>query len=226
MSDLMRGSFQGTDPGAGAGLARDEKNAGTFVEFYFNEFTQRDHCRMEFPGNKLTVWDQPVREKDKQLYRPQWQAYKEGKSRFSGQTMLENWGQMDRGSVPVYKSMHINTVEHLAMLPDVNLKDFPPGFGGTARRHREMAQEFLARKEKEAISADAMEAARQSQAVAEQAIAEAQALREQVAAMQSEPAAQADYPRHAGGPWYYLSNGEKVKGKDAAHEAEEVLKAA
>ena len=31
------------------------------------------------------------------------------------------------------------------------------------------------------------------------------------------------YPKHAGGPWYELSNGERVKGKEAALEAEAAL---
>ena len=32
------------------------------------------------------------------------------------------------------------------------------------------------------------------------------------------------YPKHTGGGYYELSNGEKVQGKDAAIEAEEALK--
>ncbi len=33
-----------------------------------------------------------------------------------------------------------------------------------------------------------------------------------------------EYPKHTGGGYYELSNGEKVQGKDAAIEAEEALK--
>ncbi|MED4699623.1 hypothetical protein P9436_11210 [Lysinibacillus capsici] len=33
-----------------------------------------------------------------------------------------------------------------------------------------------------------------------------------------------DYPKHTGGAWYSLSNGEKVKGKSEAFEAEAALK--
>ena len=33
-----------------------------------------------------------------------------------------------------------------------------------------------------------------------------------------------EYPKHIGGGYYELSNGEKVKGKDEALKAEEVLK--
>lgn len=35
---------------------------------------------------------------------------------------------------------------------------------------------------------------------------------------------QEDYPKHTGGGYYELSSGEKVKGKDAAIEAEKALK--
>jgi hypothetical protein len=33
-----------------------------------------------------------------------------------------------------------------------------------------------------------------------------------------------EFPRHVGGPWYLLSNGEKVKGKLTADQAEAELK--
>lgn len=33
----------------------------------------------------------------------------------------------------------------------------------------------------------------------------------------------AEYPVHLGGPWYELSSGEKVKGKEAAEDAEMAL---
>lgn len=35
---------------------------------------------------------------------------------------------------------------------------------------------------------------------------------------------QEDFPKHTGGGWYELSNGEKVKGKDEAVKAENQLK--
>lgn len=34
-----------------------------------------------------------------------------------------------------------------------------------------------------------------------------------------------EYPKHTGGAWYELSNGEKVQGKEEAFAAEEALKA-
>lgn len=34
-----------------------------------------------------------------------------------------------------------------------------------------------------------------------------------------------DWPKHTGGPWYMLSDGTKVSGKDAAHEAQAALDA-
>jgi hypothetical protein len=34
-----------------------------------------------------------------------------------------------------------------------------------------------------------------------------------------------EFPKHTGGGWYLLSNGEKVQGKDEAVEAEKALKA-
>lgn len=34
---------------------------------------------------------------------------------------------------------------------------------------------------------------------------------------------EATYPRHAGGGWYELSDGSRVQGREAAHDAEEAL---
>lgn len=40
----------------------------------------------------------------------------------------------------------------------------------------------------------------------------------------TEQAVNSNFPKHTGGGWYKLSNGEKVKGKEAAQKAESELK--
>jgi hypothetical protein len=38
------------------------------------------------------------------------------------------------------------------------------------------------------------------------------------------PSEESEFPKHTGGPWYVLSNGEKIQGKEEAIAAEEELK--
>jgi hypothetical protein len=40
----------------------------------------------------------------------------------------------------------------------------------------------------------------------------------------NEPSQESEFPKHAGGPWYVLSNGEKIQGKEEAIAAEAELK--
>lgn len=41
---------------------------------------------------------------------------------------------------------------------------------------------------------------------------------------EKEQSEEVEYPKHTGGPWYELSNGEKIQGKDEAVQAEKELK--
>lgn len=240
----FRQVFSGDDPDYMAIGAQDTAG-GTAVEFYWNEVAQKHYCRMHFPGNKLTVWDQPVREKDKRRFAREWDLYQRGLSQDTGQTQLEAWGAIDRGSVGMYREMGIRTVEALANVADVHFRNFPPGHADFAYRHREMACAFLKDKEQSRHFDEAMSAAEQAKIIAEQALSEKAALQEQLEDLQkqiatqsvgaaeevpfsgdphdpapSKPASGLTYPVHAGGPWYLLSDGRKMKGKDAAQRAE------
>lgn len=232
--EVYRGSFLDEDPGAGTTFdaARFTSSGGEQVEFYFNQVAQKDYCKMVFPGNKLTVWDQPVREKDKQRFYQQWQLYKQGKDQFGGQTMLRSWSEIDAGSVEIYLGMNIQSVEALANLPDVNMTNMPPGHAHLAYRHREMAQEYVRNKRQSAGFDEAIGAARESAEIAKAAQDKNVELEAQIQELQrrldaGQQGEVMHYPRHIEGRGfgakYELSDGSIVKGKKAAKEAEEAL---
>lgn len=224
MAEVLRDTFFGSDPGAilpGDAGFHDTKATSEFVQFYYNQVAEKDFCRIVFPGNKQSIWDQPVREKDKIRYARHWALYKEGKDQLQGQTMLESWGDMDQGSIEIYHQFHIKTVEQLAQLPDVNMSNFPPGHASLAYRHRELAKTFMEQKAHSMGYDEAVSLATRSQEAAEEAIREVARLRQELDAEKSKARiTEAEFPKHAGGPWYLLSNGEKIKGKGAAQEAE------
>lgn len=235
MAELLRDSFHGIDP-EGVGASFHEDAGGTHVEFYHNKVAQKDFCRMVFPGNKLTVWDQPVRDVDKRRFPQQWALYSQGKDQLEGQTPLQSWSDLDGGSAEIYQSLHIRTVEQLAAVPDANMNNMPPGHMPLAYRHREMAREYVQQQKQSAGFDKALEAAQQSQDVARAAVEENAALRAQLEELQRRMDAQrltdpaAVYPKVAkkkpGGWIYELSNGELVTGKKAAEDAQRALDAA
>lgn len=235
MSEMLRDTFAGEDPGSvstfdlGAHESRS-RAGGVGVEFYHNKVAKKDYLRLVFPGDKQTVWDQPVREKDKRDYAMEWRLYQEGKDQTFGQTRLEDWGDInDPGSVEVYKSLHIRTVEQLASIPDVNMGNLPPGAVDLAYRHREMARQYLEQQKQSAGFDEAIQAARASQDVATAALEENKDLKQQLEDLRRRIENQSanGFPRvhKKAGPktTYELSDGQIVEGKKAAQEAQDIL---
>ena len=232
MAELMRDTFFGSNPGEGATFDLEAHEArsragGVGVEFYFNKVQQKDYLKLVFPGDRQTVWNQPVREKDKRDYAMEWRLYQEGKDQTVGQTRLEDWGEInDQGSVEVYKSLHIRTVEQLAHLSDVNMGNLPPGATGLAVRHREMAQEYVAQQAQSAGFDQAITAAQQSQDVATAALEENKELRRQLEEIRARMDKE-EYPKihKKAGPktTYQLSDGQIIQGKQKALEAQAIL---
>lgn len=231
---VYRESFEGMDPDA-FNPDYQSQDTGTHVEFYYDKVTEKDFCKMVFPGNKLTVWDQPVREEDKRRFHRQWSLYKEGKDQFGGQTMLKTWSEIDPGSIEEYMAMRILTVEALAWLPDVNITNLPPGMQHLAYRHRQMARDWLKEKQRSAGFDQALQAATQSQELAQSAIEENAVLRGQLEELQrrlTSKDAQAapdneSWPRlhrrKPGGWEYEISDGSIVVGKKEAEAAQRAL---
>ena len=218
-------------------------DSGTEVEFYYNPVAEKDYCRMAFPGNRLTEWNQPVREQDKIRFHQQWELYKAGKDQLGGRTLLNVWGEIDPGSVAEYRMMNVQTVEALAAVSDQNLTNFPSGMQQLAFRHREMARAYLKKKEQSSGFNQAIEAAEASQEIAQKAVDDARQAQKESAELRSQladlrrrleaqaaPEGNADFPRlhkrKPGGWEYELSDGKIVVGKEAAHQAQALLDAA
>lgn len=211
------------------------QQGGEIVRFYFNEVAQKDYLRIEYPANKLSIWDQPVRDKDIQKYYRQYQLYKEGKSQLEGQTPLETWERIDQGSRDMYVAMNIRTVENLANIADTHMGNFPPGHASLAHRHRQMAREFVESKKHTLGYDKAMEAAEASQSVATAALEENKALKEQLEELrrkiEERPNGATKNPESwpkvhkKAGPktQYQLSDGQIVVGKEAAKAAQDIL---
>ncbi len=237
--ELERDTFFGSDPG-NIPVPQHDDSGAQHVEFYHNKVADKPFCRITFPGDRQKIWDQPVRDVDKQRYHRIWTLFQEGKDQLAGQTMLKTWGDVDEGSIEVYNMFHIQTVEQLANLTDQNLTNLPVADQALAIRHRQMARQYVTQRDQSAGFNKAMEAATQASAVAQQAQQENQELREQIAKLQqiqqqegprgpSSSVAEKpqSFPKFAGGHGrgakYELSDGSVVVGKVAAVEAEKAL---
>lgn len=230
---VTRGSFYDADPDA-YGPGYQQREGGEIASFYRNEVADKDYCKIVFPGNKLTVWNQPAREQDKRRFAREWMLYEQGKDQLHGQTMLDAWGAVDAGSIEIYNANNIKTVEQLAALPDGNMNHFPPGHANLAYRHRQMAQKHLEEKQASAGFDQALAAAQKSQDVASAALEENAELKEQLEelkrrmdATETAPAPESTFPRvhkrKPGGWEYQLSDGKIIAGKKAAEDAQLVL---
>lgn len=227
MAELLRDSFHGADPDSYQPGFHESKGSQA-VEFYWNPVREKDYCKITFPGDRQKIWNQPVRAVDKQRYHRQWTLYQEGKDQNSGQTMLTAWGEIDPGSISVYQMMHISTVEQLAIVSDGNIQNFPPGTGVLARRHREMANAYLQKKQQSAGFEQAMDAAQESQRMAQEALKDKADLQRQIEELKaSMPKAAKQFPKFVKGigraATYELSDGSEVVGKKAAQEAQALL---
>ena len=225
--ETLRDTFFGTDPDTYTGELNQD--SGTGVEFYWNEVAQKHYCRMTFSGDRQKIWDQPVRDVDKRRWARQWDLYERGLSQDTGQTQLKAWGSLDAGSIEIYAYMNIRTVEQLAALPDANFSQFPVGHTQFAIRHREMARKWCQERVQSAGFNKAIDAAERASEAAQTVASENEELRTQIDELRqrldAEKAKVADvkYPKPAGGPFFELSDGTRVKGRKKAEEAEAKL---
>lgn len=103
------------------------------------------YCRIFIPGDMKNVWDQPVREKDKQRFAQQWAAFTNDDDRPSGiplHTLTILYPSEFRASdVENLKAQKVFTVEQLSALPDSAIKVLGPA----SRAWVKLAQDHLAK---------------------------------------------------------------------------------
>jgi hypothetical protein len=72
-------------------------------------------CRIENPGDKLSIWDQPAREKDKLRFRTQWQRFQMGAASNTG-TPLKEIREMPRDLEQRLQYYGVHSLEQLAAM--------------------------------------------------------------------------------------------------------------
>lgn len=147
----------------GVHLVSHGSDAGLFVEFYMKSIKMEfdstkagryigkdvPFIRIRFPGNKLHAPDRPAKLEyndgedqsmplDNRRFPQQWNAFIAQKEQAQVGTPLEEWAILNKSEVLEMKSLHIHTVEQLAMAPDTALTWLG------AREIRKKAMAFLA----------------------------------------------------------------------------------
>lgn len=129
------------------------------VEFYISKRENsagKPYCKIMVPGAAQTlVWDQPVRELDKQRFPRQWLYFQQtsGNMPVTG-IPLSEWRterpeEISEGQVEELKSLRFQTVDHVATATDMQLQRI---MGGSGLRSK--AQEYLKVKTRKASSAE------------------------------------------------------------------------
>lgn len=108
-----------------------------FVSFYKHSLSGKDHVKIRFPGDKHSIYDQPVTVQDKRRFARAWGAYENQLERFPGQTRLEEAAWVDEATRLTLQAAGVFTVEQLAAVTDGNLE----GLGMGARALRAKAQQ-------------------------------------------------------------------------------------
>ncbi|MFC3228788.1 hypothetical protein ACFOGJ_16205 [Marinibaculum pumilum] len=108
-------------------------------------FDDKVYCRIFIPGDMKNVWDQPVREKDKQRFPQQWAAFINDDDRPSG-TPLHTLtiiypSEFRPADAETLKAQKVFTVEQLSALPDSAIKVLGPA----SRQWVKLAQDHLAK---------------------------------------------------------------------------------
>ena len=123
------------------------------VEFFITEakgWEGKPFVRINIPGDKNTIIEQPVREDHKQRFPRQWLYFQmknsEGESPVIG-TSLEQWAREDKETINMahveeLRILKFQTVEQVALASDSQLQRI--GMGGPGLR--EKAKNYLTRK--------------------------------------------------------------------------------
>ena len=115
------------------------------VQFYMGkmpnaagtDYTEIPHVRLQAPGSSI-VYDQPVRDQDKERFPLAWAAFESGRSRGGNGTPLIDWdADISEGDIRRLELAGVRSVEQLARVADGHLGGL--GFGGRLLRDRARA---------------------------------------------------------------------------------------
>lgn len=145
------------------------------VEFYISKRENskgKPYVKIVIPGDKNSIYDQPVRESHQKRFPMQWLYFQQtnGNMPLNG-VSLADWAaerpeEITEGQLEELKSLRFQTVEQIATAPDVHLQRLMGGVG-----LRMKAQEYLKTKNQKATSSEVAELrealAEQSRQIAE-----------------------------------------------------------
>jgi hypothetical protein len=100
------------------------------------------YCRIESPGDKQSVWDQPAREKDKARFQVQYQQFLKGSDPHTGGTPLAELPNIAKDQLQALRGFHLYSVEQAAAMSDAQISGL--GIGG--REIKKRAEAFLVEK--------------------------------------------------------------------------------
>ena len=104
-------------------------------------FRDREYVRIEVPGDKNSLYDQPATDRERQRFPGAYQAFKNRESQPINEGMpIEQWPQVTRALAMTLKAIGIHTVEALAAVHDGNVGKI----GNNGQELRAKATAFLA----------------------------------------------------------------------------------
>ena len=101
-------------------------------------FEDKDYISVLIPGDSLTVVDRPVKEEDKQRFKPIWDKYLDEKKELQVGTPLAMLPGIDPSQVESFKPYNVYTVEQLEGLGEKAIQKIPQ-----SRELVERARKFL-----------------------------------------------------------------------------------
>jgi hypothetical protein len=136
-------------------------------------FTDREFIRIVVPGDKDNMPVRRVRQADIEAYREKYNLFKQGLSQATTGTPLEQWPGLTKAQVRELSYFNVRTVEQLAKLSDTAIQGIGPYMA-----YRRKAQDWLA--------------TARGVAPVEEARAEAQRLRDEMAVLRRQMAEMAE----------------------------------
>lgn len=87
-------------------------------------FREVPYIEIRVPGDKGTVINRPVRDRDRAEFPKQWAAFEAGKEQGVDGTPLEEWPMISRAQVEELRFFGVRSVEQLAQMSDSNAQKF------------------------------------------------------------------------------------------------------
>ena len=102
-------------------------------------YEDQEYVQMLIPGDKNEIPDMPVKDEHKERWPDQYKRFKEKQEPTTSGTPLHQWPEMTPARVSALKDINVFTVEQMANLNDVALKQVGPDGHELKRR----AQNYL-----------------------------------------------------------------------------------